>query len=119
MKNQIKHALNVATTYGVLTLSIVVAKAAWTTDSDQPDGVMGSNFRANVVDIMNYILGFLGLIAVGFIVYAGLLMVTAGGDDDAIGNGKKIITWAAIGIVIILLSYGIVNVVIGAGGQTT
>jgi ABC-type uncharacterized transport system permease subunit len=57
----------------------------------------------------------LGLIAVIMVVYAGILLVTAQGDEQQINKGKKIILWAAIGILIIMLSYAIVQVIAGAG----
>ncbi len=117
MKNQIKQAINAMTVYGVMALSVVSAKAALIDPNDQPTDVMSGDFRTNVVSIINYILGFLGLITVAFIIYAGFLMVTAGGEDEALGKGKKIITWAGVGIIVILLSYGIVNVIIGAGNN--
>lgn len=121
MKKEIlKQTLNVATVYGVTALSIVSTKAAgWIDDRDKVDGAMGADFRQDVVDIVNYALAFLGLLAVIFVIYGGFLMLTSGGEDDGISKGKKIIVGAAMGIVIILLSYGIVNVIVGAGGDTT
>jgi len=119
MINLIKQALNAMTVCGVTVLSIVNAKAALIDPNDQPTDVMSGDFRTNVISIINYILGFLGLITVAFIIYAGFLMVTAGGEDESLSKGKKIITWAGIGIIIILLSYAIVNVIVGAGSSTT
>ena len=71
-------------------------------------------FGQNVTSILNYFLGILGLIAVAFLIYAGVLMVTAGGNDEQIGKARKIITYAVIGIVIILLSWTIVTFVAGS-----
>jgi hypothetical protein len=87
-------------------------------DEDAVDAASRQNFREAVKDILNYFLTFLGLIAVAFIIYAGILMVTAGGEEDQVGKGKKIITWALVGIIIIVLSWTIVNWVansVGAG----
>lgn len=70
----------------------------------------------NVTTIINYFLGLLGLIAVGFLIYAGILMVTAGGNDEQVTKARKIIMYAVIGIVIILLSYTIVTFVSSALG---
>lgn len=82
---------------------------------DKPDDVIGSDFRTAVIGIINYFLGFLGLIAVAFVIYAGVLMVTSQGEDENTGKAKKILLYAAIGIIIILMSFAIVNVVIGVG----
>ena len=66
--------------------------------------------------ISNYFLGFLGLVAVGFLIYAGILMVTAGGNDEQVTKARKVIMYAVVGIVIILLSYTIVTFVTSALG---
>lgn len=78
--------------------------------------VSQSGLAENIQTILNYALGFLGLIAVAFIIYGGILLVTSAGSDDAMGKAKKILTYAAIGIVIIMLSYTIVTFVTSALG---
>ena len=70
----------------------------------------------NVTNIINFFLGLLGLIAVAFLIYAGVLMVTAGGEEEQVTKAKKIISYAVVGIVIILLSYTIVTFVSSALG---
>ncbi|MFH1012269.1 MAG: pilin [Candidatus Peregrinibacteria bacterium] len=70
----------------------------------------------NITNIINFFLGLLGLIAVAFLIYAGVLMVTAGGNEEQVGKAKKVITFAVIGIVIILLSYTVVTFVTSALG---
>lgn len=85
----------------------------------QTDCVAGltcaGDFRAAIIGYLNYFLAFLGILAVVFIIYAGVLMVTAGGNEDNINKGKTIILYSAVGIVIILLAWTIVNFVIGVG----
>ena len=89
---------------------------------DNPQGGTAPNVAAqgtlgsNVTTIINYFLGLLGLIAVGFLIYAGILMVTAGGNDEQVTKARKIIMYAVVGIVIILLSYTIVTFVSSALG---
>lgn len=93
--------------------------AALLQQDDRPPDVVGTDFKTAVRSFLNYFLGFLGLVAVIFVIYAGVLMVTAGGDDDQVGKGKKILLWAAVGIVLVLLSYAIVSWVVGAGTAGT
>ncbi len=81
-----------------------------------PDAVAQNTLGQNITTLINYFLGFLGLIAVAFLIYAGVLMVTAGGDEDQVGKARKIITYAVVGIVIILLSYTIVTFAVNALG---
>lgn len=81
-----------------------------------PSAAAQGTLGQNITLIINYFLGILGLIAVGFLIYAGVLMVTAGGDEQQVGKARKVITYAVIGIVIILLSWTIVTFVSSALG---
>ena len=72
--------------------------------------------RKLIVSIVNYALGFLGLLAVIVIIYGGFMYVTSMGKEEQSGTGKKAITYAVIGIIIILMSFAIVNTVLQAGG---
>ena len=89
---------------------------------DNPKGGTAPNVAAqgtlgsNITTMINYFLGLLGLIAVGFLIFAGVMMVTAGGNDEQITKSKKIITYAVIGIVIILLSFTVVQFVTSSLG---
>lgn len=75
------------------------------------------NLKSYVVRVVNFALGFLGLIAVIIVIYGGILYVTAGGEEEKTQTGKKAITYAVIGIIIILGSFAFVNTVIkGASG---
>ena len=75
-----------------------------------------TDLRTQILTIVNYFLTFLGLVAVIGVIYSGGLMVTSMGNDEQFEKGKKGIGYLIIGIIIILLSYAIVNWVIGAGG---
>ncbi len=83
-------------------------------------GGQGS-FRQLALTIVNFFLTFLGLIAVVMIIYGGFLYVSAAGNQEKIESAKKIIMYAVIGIVVILLSFAIVNTVLtaGTGAATT
>jgi len=55
--------------------------------------------------------GFIGIIALLFFIYAGFLWMTAGGKPDVIKKARDIMVWAVLGIVVILSSYSILNYV--------
>jgi lysylphosphatidylglycerol synthetase-like protein (DUF2156 family) len=104
------------------------ASAALITPGDSPGEVAAAtggegSIRALVLKIVNYFLTFLGIVAVLMLIYAGVTYVTAGGEQDKVDSAKKIIMYALVGIIIILLSFAIVNTVLGAasggGGATT
>lgn len=78
--------------------------------------VGGGNLTTLVVLITNYVLGFLGLVAITAIIYAGILYVANFGNDEMAGKAKTIITYVAMGILVIILSYAIVNTLVGVVG---
>ena len=110
-------------TCGVFTMMAFFVNSAFAQGSDilrEDPGRIGGTAKGtlgeNLTAIINYFLGLLGLIAVAFLIYAGVLMVTAGGNDEQITKARKIIMYAVVGIVIILLSYTIITFVSSALG---
>jgi len=73
--------------------------------------------------IINWVLGFAALIAVLFLIYGGILYVTASGNTDRAKSARQTIMYAVIGLIVIVLSYFIVSLVINgansfvSGGQ--
>ncbi len=78
-----------------------------------------TSLRQYILNVLNFGLTFLGLIAVAFIVYAGFLYVTSAGDDGNMEKAKKIILYAVIGILVILAAFALVNTVIQNAGRGT
>ncbi len=82
-----------------------------------------TDIRTYILQVVNFFLGFLGLLAVIMIIYAGFKYVTSNGNSDQSEGAKKIITYAVVGIFVILGSFALVNTVInfkdehGAGGS--
>ncbi len=70
--------------------------------------------------IIAIILGFLGVIFLGLIIYSGFQWMTAGGNEETITKAKKRIINSVIGLVIIftayLITYFITNVLISTTG---
>ncbi len=62
--------------------------------------------------VIQFILGFVGLVAFAALVYGGASMVANYGNDELVERGKKIIKNAIIGIVIILSAFAIVSTMI-------
>ncbi|MBU0731727.1 pilin [Patescibacteria group bacterium] len=60
-----------------------------------------------VVNIINWILGILALIAVIMILVGGFKWMTAGGNEEKVEGAKKLLIAAVIGLVIILAAWGI------------
>ncbi len=66
-----------------------------------------SDARVVVVRLINLALTFLGLVAVILILWGGFKWMTAGGNDEQVGEAKKIIIASVIGLAIILSAYAI------------
>lgn len=73
-------------------------------------------FGELLVDIVNYFVGFLGIIAVIVFIYAGVLWVVAGGNEEQVGKSKKMMIYASLGIIVVIMSYSIVSFLTGAAG---
>ena len=62
--------------------------------------------------IANYLMGFVGVIAFGMLVYGFALLVTNYSSEDNVDRAKKIIKNALIGIIVIISAFTIVNTLI-------
>lgn len=74
-------------------------------------GLPSTDLRLVLVNVIRWALGILGVVAVSFIVYGGVLWMTARGDEKRVLKAKKVIVSALIGLVIVLLSFAIVSFV--------
>jgi heme/copper-type cytochrome/quinol oxidase subunit 2 len=68
--------------------------------------------RDIIASIINIALGFLGILAVVIILIGGFKWMTAAGNEDQVGEAKKIIIAGVIGLVIILAAWGIAQFVL-------
>jgi hypothetical protein len=68
-----------------------------------------------IVNVLNVVLSFMALAAVIVVVYAGVMMVLDFGRDEEISKSKALIIRSLTGLVVILISYALVNFVIAAG----
>jgi len=71
-----------------------------------------SDPRVIAANIIRIFLGFLGIIAVGLIIYAGWLYMTAEGEQEKVEKAKKILIGAVIGLVICLASFAIASFIL-------
>lgn len=76
-------------------------------------GLSAQNPKATAVKVIRVGLGLLGVLALGLIIYAGFLWMSAKGNEEKIEQAKKILIGAAIGLVIILAAFGIASFILG------
>lgn len=63
--------------------------------------------------VISAILGVIGSIALLMFVYGGFVWMTAAGNEKKVSQGRDILMWAAIGLIIIFISYAAVRFLIG------
>lgn len=75
-----------------------------------------------VVNLINWVLGILALIAVILVLIGGFRWMTAAGNEEKVDGAKKLLVAAVIGLVIVMAAWGIalyaVSILAGATGAT-
>ncbi|MFA6322211.1 MAG: TrbC/VirB2 family protein [Candidatus Buchananbacteria bacterium] len=75
-------------------------------------GLGTNDIREGVMNIVNVLLGFLGILAIIIILWGGFRWMTSGGNEEKVGEAKKVITAGIIGLIIIFTAYAIATFVI-------
>lgn len=74
------------------------------------------DIMTTVISISGWILGIIGSLALLMFVYGGFMFLISAGSSDKIGQAKKIIIAAVIGLIIVFSSYIIIRFVSQAIG---
>ena len=67
-----------------------------------------------IAKVIVQLLSLVTIVAVGYCLYAGFQIMTAGGDEEKVKTGRKTIINVLIGIVVMWLAYFIVTFILGA-----
>lgn len=70
-----------------------------------------SNLAGIIQRAINWFLALVGVIAVGVIIYAGLLLIVGRGEEAQMEKAKKAIFWAILGLILTILAWAIINIV--------
>ena len=82
-------------------------KLAWGLFTEKP-------LAAFAQDVVRYLLGFVTIIGVIYVIYAGFQLMTGGGDEEKVKKARQIIIYVLVGIVLMWLAYAIVQLIIWA-----
>ena len=77
------------------------------------------DIRETAAEIINVSLGLLGIIAVVIILIGGFQWMTAGGNEDKVGEARKRIFAGIIGLAIILSAWAVARFVLLQLGKAT
>lgn len=64
-----------------------------------------------IKNIITWMLSLVGILALGAIIWGGVLYIVSGGNDSRIQMAKQIIFWAIVGLVIVTLAFVILSTV--------
>ncbi len=78
----------------------------------QPLGLPSTDIRIIIARIIRAALGLTGIVMLGLVLYGGFLWMTAGGNEEKVGEAKKYLINSAIGLAIILSAFAIVSFII-------
>ncbi len=77
--------------------------------SDSSSGCKLGDLFTTAFNLVQYMLSGAAAIAVGGVIYGGVLMVTSAGNEGRSTSGKKAVTNSLIGLAVILLAYLLVR----------
>lgn len=65
-------------------------------------------------DIIKYILGIVGVLALVMFIYGGITWMTSAGSAEKVKKGKDTIVWAILGLAFVFFSYAILDFILRA-----
>ncbi|MCL5433146.1 MAG: pilin [Patescibacteria group bacterium] len=71
-----------------------------------------------IQNAINWILILAGVVALILVIIAGIKLITSSGDAKQVEGAKKTLTYAIIGLVVIMLSFFIIRVIAALTGVT-
>jgi len=99
----------------ILTASIVFASApgreSLSTGAKAAGYDQGRDIFSIAESVLNIVLGVVGFIFFGFVLYGGVRWMTSKGNDELKQKAKDALTNAVIGLAIVVASYAITNFV--------
>ncbi len=91
--------------------SITTSLTNTATQAQINDLVTDNNIYTFIGNLLGDLFKIIGIIFLLLVIYAGFLWMTAGGNSDKVEQGKKIMSWAVLGVVVISLAYAITTFV--------
>jgi len=116
MKIKIKSLASAISVMALTVPALAMAQFQPPSGTNLPQGTISGIVK----NIMNWMLGIVGILGVIGFAIAGILYLTAAGDEDRIATAKKAMTWSIVGVVVALLGLVILRAVEAMlGGSST
>lgn len=104
MKTKIKRAM-----YSIFSIGLLAPVAILAFDPPADTTLPEGSITGIVSNFMTWILGLVGLLGIIGFAIAGILYLTAAGDDDRISTAKRAMTWSIVGVIVALLGVVIIQ----------
>ena len=75
-------------------------------------GLGNEDPRNIIANVVNVVLGFVGIVAVMIIVMSGFKFMTTGGNEDVVVEARKMLASGVIGLIIVISSFGVAQFVV-------
>lgn len=84
---------------------------AWATTTYTLPNPFGSSTSVTdiVVNIINFAIGIIGIVALVMFIYGGFVILTAHGNADQMKKGAHTLVYAVIGMIVVLTSYSVLS----------
>lgn len=101
----------------IVAIAPVQAGSVSLTNPLQSQGISSLfNSSTYIGKVIGRVLGIIGSVSLLLLIYGGFLMIMSGGSESKVKEGKSIITYTAIGLVVIFSAYIILTFFLGALG---
>ena len=71
-----------------------------------------NNLQNIGINIIVYVLGFVGIGFLGMIIYSGVQWINAGGNENIVDEAKARMKNAVIGFAVVMLAYGLITLIL-------
>jgi cytochrome bd-type quinol oxidase subunit 2 len=62
-----------------------------------------------ITNLTKYAVEFIGIVCIIFLIIGGIQYITSGGNQEGMQKAKATLTWAIIGLILVLSAYAVVN----------
>ena len=91
-------------------LKEIATVLGWNSTASLPSEVSGARSASDILlSVLNFLLGIVGILSIIMLVVGAGMFLTAAGSQDRITTGKKIVTYALLGVVMALASLVVVR----------
>jgi len=105
---------------GFLVVPVFVSAQWNVNDANKDAGLPKGTITGIITNIMKWLLTLIGVVGIIGFAIAGILYLTAAGDDNQIGRAKTAMMYSIIGVIVALIGYVIIQAVnTMLGGDST